>query len=282
MQVLRSIKPAKLYVHCDGPRANKVGEFENTEKVRAIILDSIDWPCELKTFFRQENLGLRGGVYDAINWFFGQEEKGIILEDDCQAHPDFFNFCTEMLQQYAEDQEVMHIGGSNLLAHYTRDSCSYLFSRFSFVWGWASWRRAWEHMKINLDNLDAFVERGDMRHFGNRQMQAYMIQKFYDTQSGKTNSWAYAWFFSILDAKGLCIVSAENLVENTGVGDVSATHTRNNNRLARQIALPLGRPIVHPAKKIINSSLETRFFFRTQKSRVRLFLWYILYRVGLR
>jgi hypothetical protein len=51
--------------------------------VRNWVLENVDWECEVKTFFRDENVGLGLGPANAISWFFDQVEQGIILEDDC-------------------------------------------------------------------------------------------------------------------------------------------------------------------------------------------------------
>ena len=67
---------------CDGPREGYLGEMEKINKVREIVT-KIDWSCEVKTLFREKNLGCKKGVSEAINWFFEHEEEGIILEDDC-------------------------------------------------------------------------------------------------------------------------------------------------------------------------------------------------------
>ena len=36
----------------------------------------------------------------AISWFFEQEERGIILEDDCVPNLDFFTFCETYFQLF--------------------------------------------------------------------------------------------------------------------------------------------------------------------------------------
>ena len=140
IQQLRKVQPATLYVHCDGARANVSGEAEKVAMVR-LALEKIDWPCEIKTLFREQNAGLRVGVYGALNWFFESEAQGIVIEDDCMPDPSFFPFCEAMLDRYAQEEKVMHIGGSNVAEKLSRQlPSSYFFSQFSFVWGWATWR----------------------------------------------------------------------------------------------------------------------------------------------
>ena len=79
---IREVQPKYLYVAADGPRIDKPEDVEKCESARKVVLDQIDWPCELKTLFRQENLGCGIAVSQAINWFFEHVEQGIIIEDD--------------------------------------------------------------------------------------------------------------------------------------------------------------------------------------------------------
>ena len=56
-EAIRNAKPPRLYVAADGPRAGKAGEGEKCEEVRRIAAIQIDWDCEVKTLFRDKNLG---------------------------------------------------------------------------------------------------------------------------------------------------------------------------------------------------------------------------------
>jgi hypothetical protein len=134
---IRQAKPKQLYVAADGPRKEVVGETELCRQTRDIIRQ-IDWDCELKTLFRDENLGCGLGVSTAITWFFRHVEQGIILEDDCLPHPDFFLYCQELLEKYKEDDQVMLIGGSNFQNGTQRGKASFYFSAIPLIWGWAS------------------------------------------------------------------------------------------------------------------------------------------------
>lgn len=280
---VRLVQPARLYVHCDGPRAGVDGEAAQVAAVRG-LLDKIDWPCAVKTLFRDQNMGLRAGVYDALNWFFDQEEMGIVLEDDCLPDVSFFPFCEAMLQQYQHEAKVMHIAGFNMAAASTEHNIeSYFFSKFIYVWGWASWRRAWKKMSIDLEGLDVFVAQKRMNELTEGFLpQQYMLDKFQKTQQKRNNSWAYAWFFSILNAGGLSIVPVKNLVQNTGIGDMGATHTNHKNDKASIRSTPLDFPLIHPREIQPVPRLDKQLFYLSQKSRGRLILWYILKKAGLR
>lgn len=284
MERLRQLRPARLYVHADGPRAGVPGETEKVAAVRAAVAQAVDWPCTVQQLYRTDNAGLREGVYGALNWFFQQEEAGIILEDDCRPDASFFRFCAELLERYRDEEQIMHIGGSNLIESRTKVfETSYVFSRFSFVWGWASWRRAWQKMSLDLEGLDEFIAARDIRSLVSSPLaQIYMLEKFRVTQQKINRSWGYAWFYSILKNNGLCIVPTINLVQNVGVGEAGATNTAEKNDAARLAAGSMDFPLRHPAKRQPDTGLEQAFFYASQKQRRRLLLWYALRKLGLR
>ena len=283
LQQLRAVRPNQVFVHCDGPRAEVAGETDKVAAVRALLAE-IDWDCRVETLFRDQNMGLRQGVSTALDWFFGQVEMGIVLEDDCLPDVSFFNYCESLLQQYNHDPQVMHIAGSNLASAWTSDYIeSFFFSKFVFVWGWASWRSAWQKMSLTLEGLDDFKAKNRIAEVSeNPMLQAYLLDKFETTRQNRNNSWAYAWFFSILQAGGLSIVPVKNLVQNTGIGEAGATHTSKKDKRATIRAGRLDFPLIQPKTKNRLSGLDQQLFYLSQKSRWRLVLWYLLKKAGLR
>lgn len=122
---IRQIKPQKLYIAADGPRKDIVAEKIKCEEVRSIVTE-VDWECEVETLFRDNNLGCKCAVGNAITWFFKHEEMGIILEDDCLPDPTFFKFCEELLEKYRFDSRVMSISGSNIMKDQLMNIATYL------------------------------------------------------------------------------------------------------------------------------------------------------------
>lgn len=284
LERIRQAQPSKLYIHADGARQHVAGEAEKVAEVRAVLDAGIDWECEVKAIYQRENQGLREGVCEALNWFFEAEPYGIVIEDDCVPDSSFFPFCEQLLERYADESQIMHIGGSNLAENWTQESEeSYVFSRFSFVWGWASWRRAWQKMSPDLKGLTEFGQSGEIGQLvKDPKAQAYMLDKFRATQHRRNNSWAYAWFYSILKNGGLCIVPKVNLIQNVGVGEAGATNTTGRNEKAMIPAQSMPFPLVHPLHRQPDPHLETRFFYLSQKKEIRLWLWYLLKMLGLR
>lgn len=150
-ETIRKAQPPRLYIASDGARNNQ--EREKVQAVRSSVIDNIDWPCEVQTLFRDEPLGCTYAVSTAINWFFDNEEQGIILEDDCLPNPSFFLFCQDMLNLYKNDMRVGSVSANNFQGGITRGDADYYFSIYSHIWGWASWSNRWKMYDVELNNI---------------------------------------------------------------------------------------------------------------------------------
>jgi hypothetical protein len=251
-EAIRQARPPRLYIAADGPRATHPEEAAKVAAVRDYVLKQIDWNCELKTLWRSENLGCRRAVSSAIDWFFEHEPEGIVLEDDCLPDASFFRYAQAMLMRYRDDQRVMAIGGTHSHGTTHQPDHSYFFSRNIEIWGWASWRRAWQHYDRhlsqwpNLRNTDWLLTIGA----GDRHFQQHWQRIFDQAFAGKIDTWDYQWVFSCWAQHGLTILPAQNLIRNIGFG-ADATHTTNNHDPLgdRLSALPLESlsfPLSHP------------------------------------
>ena len=255
---IRAARPSRLYVAVDGPREGNRGDSIATASVREIVSEAVDWPCRLETLFRDENLGCRRGVADAISWFFDQEEMGIVLEDDCLPGADFFRFCEQMLARYRIDERVFHVGGS---CHIKEEiGTGYFFSKYSKVWGWASWRRAWSHYDLETEDFEVeFENLSDI--FTSSDEKLYwkgLLGRYFD---GEIDTWDYPWLFSIWKARGLSVYSKRNLVRNIGFGRGGA-HTKrwkDYRGLSDLTIEPMGR-INHPAEVAVDVELDRLVF----------------------
>ena len=156
-EAIRKAQPPRLYIAADGARVGKHGEAEKVQAVRDYTMKNIDWKCEVKTLFRDQNLGCKYAVSGGISWFFEQEEQGIILEDDCLPSQSFFWFCEELLERYADDEQIFIITGYNKQQRWHPEIYDYFFSNFGGIWGWASWRRAWAHFDGDMKDLEYYA-----------------------------------------------------------------------------------------------------------------------------
>ncbi|MCP5459188.1 MAG: nucleotide-diphospho-sugar transferase [Gammaproteobacteria bacterium] len=245
-EAIRRARPSKLYVAADGPRSDRQGEPERCAEVRRIAT-SIDWPCDVKTLFRDNNLGCRKAVSEAIDWFFQHEPEGIILEDDCIPDPSFFRYAHELLARYRNDERIMVIAAQHFHGDTHIPQHSYFFSRYNHCWGWASWRRAWQcydhEMSLwpDLRDTDWLLGVGN----GSQLFKRYWTDIFDRAHAGLIDSWAYRWTFSCWAQNGLTVLPAKNLVTNIGFG-IDATHTIRHTNYSALPLESLDFPLVHP------------------------------------
>ena len=221
---IRRVKPRQLFVAADGPRIGKEGEKEKCEETRNII-KQVDWDCEVKTLFRNENLGCGKAVSGAITWFFENVEEGIILEDDCLPDPSFFQYCEELLEKYRFEDQVMHIGGNNFLFNKIKIDDDYYFSRIPHIWGWATWRRSWLKYDFNILDWTAVKTSKDFNNLFDKYIIKGWINIFNKIYNHEIDTWDYQWTYCILKNNGLCINPKVNLVSNIGFSEL-ATHTK--------------------------------------------------------
>ena len=225
---IRRAKPLRLYIVADGPRDGRLDDLENCKKVREII-SSIDWVCEVKTLFRSKNLGCKYGVSSAITWFFEQEEEGVILEDDVVPSGDFFKFCEYGLQKYRYNTRIMQIAGTSFLGG-GEISDEYLYTRIISIWGWATWRRAWNLYKVEMDDWPSDKFRHYIKNSFDKGMANYLIAVFDIHVKNKIDTWDTQWSYACIANNGLSVVPVANLVSNIGiVGTHSSVETENHN-----------------------------------------------------
>ena len=193
---LRSSRPSSIYIFSDGPTPSD----SNRSKVfhtRRILHSAIDWDCSIKRLYLDANLGCRKGVLTALNWFFSSVPEGIVLEDDCIPHPDFFQYCDLLLDRYRDDARISIISAYNQ-EHRSSVSSDYFFSRLGGIWGWASWQRAWSQNDESLETLNAAIQHRVLEqilpvHLAYDRYRACRLIK-----QGFLDSWAYSWGYSRL------------------------------------------------------------------------------------
>ena len=228
-QVIDAIRPSlptRVFIACDGPNPERPGEAEKVAMTRELIEKEIDWPCHIERLYSDVNQGCRLGVSRAISWFFEHVEYGIILEDDCVPHSDFFSYCTTLLKRYEHDTRIWCVSGNNFQDGQWRGDGSYYFSRYNHCWGWASWRRCWEQYDANLDYWPILRDSGLLNTiFDNPTERVYWSRIWQNlATTGKPDTWDYQWTFTCLINGGLTALPNRNLVRNVGFGD-DATHT---------------------------------------------------------
>ena len=256
---IQKAQPPRLYFASNAPKSSNNEEVAKVDRVRS-LLDRVDWPCEVKTRFLEKHLPVKQSVSSSLDWFFEHEEQGIILEDDCLPHPDFFTFCENLLDKYATDERVFAITGNNFQKGVRRGDASYYFSRYNHVWGWASWRRAWQKSDMDMRFWPEWKNSPAWKEFWHdpiaRKYWEIILGRMY---RGKFTTWDYPWSASVWYHGGLTATPNVNLVSNIGFGQ-DATHTDDTGHpLANMTTNAIGE-VCHPTV-VEQDGVADRFCF---------------------
>ena len=268
---IQEYRPQRLYIAADGPRISKNGEKDKCEKTRQAVLDMIDWECEVKTLFRDQNLGCAKAVSTAIDWFFNNEEFGIIVEDDIVLSQDFYRFAKEIDDKYRNDERIMCIN-AQYIGHPKNFKSSYVFSTMGSPWGWATWRRAWQHMDLSMSLFPRNSLIKHIKSFGFvRALFLYYYYWEHDyriiSSGGDISSWATRWSFNIFANGGLVVVPTVNMAINVGLTGTQSTHyeTKDKNLYSFMKLEKLPTNLSHPNEiKVCKKmrKIESRDFIR--------------------
>lgn len=262
LQPIRDIQPTRLYIAGDASRADAPGEKEKVEATRLAVMKAIDWPCEVKTRFAETNQGCSLGVYNAICWFFEHEERGIIVEDDCLLRPSFFPFAEEMLQRYQDDERIGMIDAANYLPH-VKIPCSYGFSRYKSTNGWATWRRAWKLMDLDMKWRGTEYETSIIDNMAYRsEERSYWKYRLKAIDLNDVSAWDWQWYFTLAAHNMLGIYPSCSLTTNIGFGE-GATHTQQHNMPAHYVSQQdLEFPLRHPRYVVPYQPYEKAFHYQ--------------------
>lgn len=256
-EAIRKAKPRQLFVAADGPRAGKEGEKERCDEARRIATN-VDWDCEVKTLFRAENIGCGKGPAEAITWFFDNVEQGIILEDDCLPVQSFFPYCEFLLDKFKTDENVYLVSGTNMNPA-IKSIGSYFFSKYAGIWGWATWRRAWENFKYNVPELNDGNSKESVLKKTPIEIQKYVKGQITAILAGNLEAWDYQWWFYRIKADSVGIIPSVNLISNIGFGS-NATHTFDiNSPLNKLETGELTFPL-KPAAKFIHKEYDKHYY----------------------
>lgn len=237
---LRQIKPRRVLIIADGPKPDNFSDRDACLQTRQET-EQIDWDCCVDRDYAAVNLGCRERILSGLDWAFTLVDRAIILEDDIDAHPIFFNWATQMLNAYEGRFDVAMIGGHNPLARWPVSSGCHagIASRRGGIYGWATWRDRWQTVPRDVADLTAPRAFGPELH----ELFAYYQE---EALGRRLLSWDVLWSLRIALAGLVSIISPINLIHNLGVGpDATLTHF-GDDLLFRPARPPLWASLKNP------------------------------------
>jgi hypothetical protein len=256
LDAIRAARPRKLLAVANAPRPGVEGEQELCERTQA-LLETVDWPCEVSTEVAASHLSQTERIESGLDWVFGQTDRVIVLEDDCVPNPSFFRYCDEMLERYRDAERVMTVSGNNFQFEEPASDDSYYFSRFPQIWGWATWRRAWEGHDREMAAWPELRESGWLERIFDEPSAAAYWAHMLETNYRDRGAWDRSWLLTSLLRDAVHAIPNVNLVTNVGFRE-DATHTRPEyaGLFADLPTEPLEFPLRHPASLEPNSAAD--------------------------
>jgi GT2 family glycosyltransferase len=211
-----------LIVYADAARSAQ--EVEAVCAVRDLVRSGSGFRS-VRLIERATNFGLARNIIEGVSEVLRQYERVIVLEDDMVTSPYFLAYMNEALERYSSNERVMHISGYIYPMH-TAGLPETFFLPPASCWGWATWRRAWQHFRKAPDELLRSFTVAERRTFNLDQSFPYWSQVELNAR-GAMNTWAIFWYASVFQRKGLCLHPRQSYVQNIG-NDDSGTHTRES------------------------------------------------------
>lgn len=210
--------PSLLHIFCDGARRPE--DIPLVEQTRKVIRETVS--PESTIVLRNENWGLSKSIIAGTTALTKQFGSVIVLEDDLITSPRFLSYMSRALDLYAHDDKVMQISGHMFpMTVPTADDA--VFLPFPTSWGWATWKRAWDHFDPEMRQMSLLEQNRKLR----RQFDLNGSFPYYKMacrqQRGDIDSWAIRWYLSMFFRGGIVLYPKETLVSNTGF-DGSGRH----------------------------------------------------------
>lgn len=297
LQRILEAQPCDLYIFQDGAREGNANDAIKCQQVRDVINELVtEYKAKhsssllaLHSYFSEANLGCGAGPMTGISWFFDNVEQGIVMEDDCLAHPDFFPYCEELLNRYKDDECVKFINSTlyddrwhneltSLNSGEGRGGASYGFSRYMVTGAWASYREVWQGFDLDLTDMSALKFAWHVYRLTGNLAEAewwwYQVRAIQQDKS-KKSYWDYQMQIHLFRQNALTIHPAVNLISNIGF-DAEGTHTKGNDGRGDKEVYPI-LPLNHPEKIEATPQRDMRCWAKKQSKGLLKDMLYIVY-----
>lgn len=215
---------SEVFVFADGPKENaSEADSAKISEVRKLFEPLSNKP-NVTLRFSEKNRGLTTSIVSGITEIVKRYGKVIVVEDDLELSPGFLKYMNDALNLYQNEERVMHIGG--YMVPHNKNLPETFFLRAPTIWGWGTWKRAWDKFEVDAVLLLKQLE----EKFGNNFSYELDVNGTYnytkqlkDLASGKLDTWDIQWAASIYLQSGLCLHPNNSLSRNNGF-DGSGVH----------------------------------------------------------
>ena len=226
LRILKESGITRLYISIDGPR-NEADRYHQ-EKLHAIISNFKEHFDRIHVRESELNQGIAVAMITAIDWFFSENQAGIIFEDDIEFTSDTLSFLTQALQTTSNNAETLLVSGFQPFSSGTNDY-RVRFTNYPQIWGWATHAYKWEQMRSYIFNEPQTSESI------NKRIRNFWSVGWSRVHKGYLDTWDLPIATGMLFTRKLCMLPPINLTSNIGV-DIHSTNTK-------ETRFPMGLPI---------------------------------------
>lgn len=287
--------PLELYVFQDGAREGNEHDIVKCAEVRKVIEELCNQHkkntgyklpvTNIHYYYSDSNLGCGEGPMRGISWFFENVEQGIVMEDDCLAHPDFFPYCEDLLIRY-KNTDVKFINSTLYDDRWHRElmqeneDVSYEYSHYMCTGAWASYREVWQGFDLDLKRLNTCSLFRCICNLTCNMAEAewwvYQLEAI-KKDSGKKSYWDYQMQIHLFRQNAVTVHPCANLISNIGF-DIEGTHTTSNDGRGNQKIFSI-MPLKHPKKVEVDTARDMRCWAKKQSRGALKDIIFIIYHI---
>ena len=183
-------KDSDLTVFLDVPI---ISDLIKTEELHSLIKGYTRNFKSLTIIQRPHNFGLFGNITSGITEVLNNAEACIVLEDDIITSPFFLQYMNDGLDFYKSNPKVFSLSSLNFFTGTVGET---FFSEVADCWGFAIWKRSWDLINFNSQEL---LKEVNIKTFSNVNLHSLDVNVgntynwkllLEDTANGIRNSWA--------------------------------------------------------------------------------------------
>jgi hypothetical protein len=217
LMILKQAGISKIYVSIDGPRNE--ADQANQELLHLIISRYKKEFKELNIRESKCNRGIAVAVISAIDWFYSQNDYGIIFEDDIEFTIDTLNYFWGALNSIQSRPAILMASGFQPFSKESQEP-KVTFTNYPQIWGWATHAFKWEQMRQFIFTQPQVSSKL------NRKVRNFWSVGWKRVSEGYLDTWDLPIATGMLFSRQLCMLPPVNLTSNIGV-DSYSTHTHN-------------------------------------------------------
>lgn len=268
-----------LYIFCDAPV--KSDDLLLSEATRAVAHTWTNLHGG-EVILRPKNFHFRN-ITEGITALCETHGSVIVVEDDIVVSPDFLKFMQRGLDTYRDEERVYLISGYTYPGSQPPVPTSFFLS-FALIWGWATWKRAWQHYDWKPKGIDRLFRDSKMKERFDFKRGYNYSNVLKRAVSDEKVTWDIQWSFTVFRDQALMLCPSRSLVWNSGIGcgvhghQFSEPSLEGRDRMAHgcekredylEPRLPRGFVFPKEIKASEQAYLNLCRFFRRHKSRAR-------------